>query len=109
MQTVGIKELKTNPSVLSKAFDKRESLLITRRGKPIGIAAAFDDDVLDLGLKKWIALRSFESGDLSLGQVAQVFEKRKEEMMHLLSEFGIPIADYDLAEELETLARLGDK
>jgi predicted HTH domain antitoxin len=109
MQTVGIKELRTNPSVLSKAFENRDYLLITRRGKPIGIAAAFDDDVLDVGFKKWIALRSFASGDLSLGQVARVFEKSKEEMMRLLSKFGIPIADYDLAEELETLDGLGDK
>lgn len=109
MQTVGIKELKTNPSVLSKAFEGREYLLITRRGKPIGIAAAFDDGVLDLGFKKWIAIRSFASGDLSLGQVAGVFEKTKEEMMRLLSGLGIPIADYDLAEDMETLRMLGDK
>lgn len=109
MQTVGIKELKTNPSVLSKAFESRDYLLITRRGKPIGIAAAFDDDVLDLGFKKWIAVRSFESGDLSLGQVARVFGKSKEEMMRLLSDLGIAIADYDLAEDLKVLALIGGK
>ena len=109
MQTVGIKELKTNPSVLSKAFESRDYLLITRHGKPIGIAAAFDDDVLDLGFKKWISIRSFESGDLSLGEVARVFEKTKEEMMRLLSGLGIPIADYDLMEDLETLGLLGGK
>jgi len=109
MQTVGIKELKTNPSVLSKAFENRDYLLITRRGKPIGIAAAFDDDVLDLGFKKWIAIRSFESGDLSLGQVAQVFEKSKEEMMRLISDLGISVADYDLAEDIEVLGSIGSK
>jgi hypothetical protein len=36
-----------------------------------------------------------------------VFEKPKEETMRLLSELGIPIADYDLAEDLETLDLLG--
>jgi hypothetical protein len=44
MQIIGIKALQTNPGVLSKAFDNGGSLLITRHGKPIGIAAAFDDE-----------------------------------------------------------------
>ncbi|WP_295431003.1 UPF0175 family protein, partial [uncultured Thiodictyon sp.] len=92
---------------LSKALDSGDYLLITRHGKPIGIAAAFDDGLLDLGFRKWIAVRSFQAGDLSLGQVAQVFEKSREETMRLLSDLGVPIADYDLADDLETLALLG--
>ncbi len=107
MQTVGIKALQTNPGILSKALDSGDYLLITRHGKPIGIAAAFDDGLLDLGFRKWIAVSSFQAGDLSLGQVAQVFEKSREETMRLLSDLGVPIADYDLADDLETLALLG--
>lgn len=107
MQTVGIKALQTNPGVLSKALDSGDYLLITRHGKPLGIAAAFDDGLLDLGFRKWIALRSFQAGDLSLGKVAQVFGKPKAETTRLLAELGIPIADYDLAEDLETLELLG--
>jgi len=106
MQTVGIKELKTNPSVLSKAFDRHDYLLITRRGQPIGIASAFDDQVLDLGYRKWIAIRSFQAGDMSLGQVARVFEKDKQQMMPLLAELGVPLADYDLQEDLDTISAL---
>ena len=109
MQTVGIKELKTNPSILSKAFDRRDYLLITRRGQPIGIATAFDDQVLDLGYRKWIAIRSFQAGDMSLGQVARVFEKNKQQMMQLLGELGVPLADYDLQEDLDTLSALDGK
>lgn len=107
METIGIKALQTNPSLLGQTLDRGEYLLITRRGKPIGIAAAFDDTLLDLGFRKWIAIRSFQSGDLSLGQLARVFEKSREEMMRLLGDLGVPIADYDLAEELESLERLG--
>ena len=51
-------------------------------------------------------MRAFQAGDLSLGQVAQVFGKSKEETMRLLAELGVPIADYDLAEDLETLETL---
>ena len=106
MQTVGIKALQTNPGVLSKALDSGDYLLITRHGKPIGIAAAFDDILLDVGFRQWIAIRSFMAGDLSLGQVAQVMGKPREETMRFLSDLGIPIADYELGEDLETLALL---
>jgi hypothetical protein len=37
-------------------------------GKPIGIAAAFDDGLLDLGFRKWIAVRSFQAGDAASGR-----------------------------------------
>lgn len=55
-----------------------------------------------------IAVRAFQAGDLSLGQVAQVFAKPKEETMRLLSALEVPIADYDLAEDLETLGWRGE-
>jgi len=106
MQTVGIKALQTNPGVLSKALDSGDYLLITRHGKPIGIAAAFDDALLDLGFRKWIATRSFMAGDLSLGQLTQIMGKSREDTMQLLAGLGIPIADYELGEDLETLAQL---
>lgn len=103
MQTLGIKALKTNPSALSKVFEGRDTLLITRRGEPIGIAAPFDERLLDLGFTRWIALRAFQAGDLSLGQVAKAFDKSKQEMLPLLSHLGIAVADYDLDEDLETI------
>lgn len=106
MQTVGIKALKTNPSTLSKAFDGRDTVLITRRGQPIGIAAPFDDRLLELGLTRWMAIRAFQSGDLSLGQTAKAFEKSKQEMLRLLADLCIAVADYDLDEDLETIRRL---
>ena len=109
MQTVGIKALQTNPSVLGQAFDRGDYLLITRRGKPIGVAAAFDDSLLDLGFRNWLTIRAFQAGDLSLGQVAQIFEKPRDATMRMLANLGIPIADYDLTEDLDTLNKLGDR
>lgn len=106
MQTVGIKALRTNPSALSKAFDSRDTVLITRRGEPIGIAAPFDERLLDLGLIRWIAIRAFQGGDLSLGQVAKAFHVTKQEMLPLLANLGIAVADYDLDEDLETIRLL---
>jgi predicted HTH domain antitoxin len=56
---------------------------------------------------QWLPIRAFEAGDLSLGQVARIFDKPRDATMWLLSDLGIPIADYDLAEDLETLQQLG--
>lgn len=109
MQTVGIKALKTNPSALSKAFHDCDKVLITRRGVPIGIAAPFDEQLIDLGFLRWIAIRSFQAGELSLGQVAKVLGKSKQDIMPLLSTLGVAIADYDLTEDLETLRLLEER
>ena len=106
MQTLGIKALKTKPNSLSKAFDSHDTVLITRRGKPIGIAAPFDDRLLELGLTRWIAIRAFQSGDLSLGQVARAFGRSNQAMLPLLADLGIAVADYDLDEDLETICKL---
>ncbi len=46
---------------------------------------------------------------MSLGQVARVFEKNKQQMMQLLAELGVALADYDLQEDLDTLSALDGK
>jgi hypothetical protein len=49
----------------------------------------------DLSLIPWMALKAFEAGDLSLGQLANSF-----------GQLNIPIADYDLQEDLEAIKKL---
>jgi hypothetical protein len=103
MQTHGIKALKTNTSALSNAFDGHDTLPIARRGEPIGLAAPFDECLLDLGFTRWMARRAFQAGDLGLGQLAKAFDKSKQEMLPLLAHLGVEVADYDLDEDLETI------
>ncbi|WGZ95502.1 MAG: DUF3368 domain-containing protein [Candidatus Thiothrix putei] len=75
MQTIGIKELKTNPAVLTKAMKAKEHLLISKRGKPFALATALDDPLFDLGLKTWLLTRAYASGGLSLGELARALDK----------------------------------
>jgi predicted HTH domain antitoxin len=109
MQTIGVKALKTNPGSLSKAFEDKRRVLITRRGEPIGVAAPFDEQLIELGFLRWIALHAFQDGEISLGQLARAFERSKQDMLPLLSTLGIAIADYDLDEDLEALRRLREE
>jgi hypothetical protein len=106
MQIIGIKELQTNPGKLSKSFEADDYLLITRRGEPMGVALPFSSEMLEQGLKPWAALKAFESGDLSLGQLAKAFDKNKTEILEMLGQLNITTADYELDEDLETIASL---
>ncbi|HPY42500.1 MAG TPA: UPF0175 family protein [Thiolinea sp.] len=106
MNTIGIKELQTNPSKLSHALLNNEYLLITRRGEPLGLALPFGKELLENGLKNWVALKAFQAGDLSLGQLANVLSKTKQEALAMLGALNIPFADYDLREDLATLDEL---
>lgn len=106
MNIIGIKELQTNPGKLSQTFSEDDYLLITRRGKPIGVALPFSSGFLEEGLKPWMALKAFEAGDLSLGQLAKTLDKTKSETMEMLGRLNIPIANYDLQEDLDAIDTL---
>ncbi|MEB4591540.1 UPF0175 family protein [Candidatus Thiothrix sp. Deng01] len=106
MNVIGIKELQTNPGKLSHSLLNNEYMLITRRGEPLGVALPFGTQLLENGMKNWVALKAFQAGDLSLGQLGKVLGKNKHETLTLLGELNIPFADYDLQEDLQTLDEL---
>lgn len=106
VQVIGIKELQTNPSRLTKVFQAKDYLLITKHGQPLGLALPFDEGIMAHGLMPWYALKGFQSGDLSLGQLSKTLQKTQHETLRLLDSLGIPIADYDFAEDLEGIDKL---
>lgn len=106
MQVIGIKELQTNPGKLTKAFQDKDYLLITKHGQPLGLALPFEDGIMEQGLMPWYAIKGFQSGDLSLGQLSKVLHKSQRETMRLLDLLSIPVVDYDLAEDLEAVEKL---
>jgi hypothetical protein len=106
MQFVGIKEIKMNPAIISKAIEDHQYLLISKRGKPIAIATALDDKVFDLGLKKWILIKAFENGSLSLGQLSCALYQSYTKTVKLLDLLNIPTLAYDLDDELDTIDSL---
>ena len=103
MQTVGIKDLQVNPARLTKALEAHEYTLITKRSKPLGIAIAFDDNVLTDGLKTALMIDAYQKSLLSLGQLSKALSLSQKESMKLLSLSGIAVIDYDFEDELEEL------
>ena len=106
MQFVGIKELQRNPAILTKSLEAHEYSMITKRSKPIGLAVALDDEVIDLGLKKALLIEAYRNELLSLGQLASSLGIGRREAMRMLSLLGIDVVDYDFEEERSTLDEL---
>jgi predicted HTH domain antitoxin len=106
MQTVGIRDLQLNPASFTKPLEKNEFVMITKRGKPLGIATAFNDTILNHGLMESMVLKAFNQGDISLGQLSTALDLTKQETMKYLALVNIPVTDYDLDEDLETIEAL---
>lgn len=107
MLTAGIKEIKTNPSIITKAVENSdEYLFISKRGKPIAVALSLDNDIFNYGFKKWILIKAYKKGDLSLGQLSKVLDQSYAQTMEMLSVLKIDVIDYDLEDDLETIEKL---
>ncbi len=103
MNTIGIKELQTNPAVLTKSLEAKEYALITKRNKPLGIAFSIDDRVITDGLKTALMIDAYQKGYLSLGQLTKEINKPKDEVLKILSAMGIDVIDYDFKDDLDSL------
>jgi predicted HTH domain antitoxin len=95
MQSVAIRDLKNNPSNMTKYLENNESVFITKHSKPIGITIPLNDDTLSIGLKKVVAIEQYKEGMISLGKMAEFLEIGKKEAMHLLNRLNIDWLEYD--------------
>ena len=101
MQTVGIRDLQKNPAIFTKPLENNEFVMITKRGKPLGVATSFEDDILRQGFLESLVLIAFKKGDISFSQLSKSLKLTKTETMKLLNTLNIPITDYKLKEDLK--------
>jgi predicted HTH domain antitoxin len=95
MQTVAIRDLKNNPSNMTKYLENNESVFITKHSRPIGITLPLNDDTLSIGIKNLVAIEQYKNGLISLGKMAEFLEITKQEAMSLVNRLGIDWLDYD--------------
>ena len=95
MQSLAIRDLKNNPSNMTKYLENNEAVFITKHSKPIGVTIPLNDDTLSIGLKKVIAIEQYKEGMISLGKLAEFLEISKKEAMHLLNRLGIDWLAYE--------------
>ena len=103
MQTIGIKDLQINPTILTKILENKDYAIITKRSSPIGIAVALDEQIISMGLKTSLLIDSYKSGKISLGQLSKAMNISKQKAMKLLSLMKIDIIEYDFQDDMRTL------
>ncbi len=103
MQTIGIKDLQINPSLLTKSLEKKQYTMITKRSNPIGIAVSLDDEIISSGLKTSLLIDGYKSDILSLGQLSKSLNISKQKAMNLLSMMGIDVCDYSFKDDMKTI------
>lgn len=106
MQTLGIKDLQVNPAKLTKSLENDEFVLITKRGKALGVATSFGDEALNQGLKNALLTKAYKQGDISLGQLSSSLNMSKKDAMNMLSLLEIDVIDYNFNDDLKTLEKL---
>ena len=96
MQTVSIRDLKNNPSNMTKYLENNESVFVTKHGKPIGITIPLNDDTLSMGIKKTVALEQYKQGLISMGKMAEIMGIDKQEAMQILNNLGLNWIEEDM-------------
>ena len=108
MKSIAIRDLKNNPSNITKYLENNESVFITKHSKPIGITIPLNDDTLSLGLKKAVAIEQYKNGLISLGKMAEFLEISKKEAISLVTRLGIDWLEYtkeELDQQVDTIKR----
>lgn len=106
MLSVGIKELKDNPSMLTKAAEDGDMSILTKRGRPIGIMLPWSDEIIVKGYKEALSIEAFKSGLLTLSQLAEAIHITKAEALELIGKMNIPFIEHSTDEIQEELAVL---
>ena len=96
MQTITIRDLKNNPSSMTKYLDEGDSVFVTRHGKPIGITLPLNDDLFSVGVKKTVAVELYKMEIISLGKMAEMLEIPKQEAMSLLNGLNVTWIEDDV-------------
>jgi antitoxin (DNA-binding transcriptional repressor) of toxin-antitoxin stability system len=104
MQTVNIRQLKTNPSTALAAARENGMVVVMNRDTPQALLVDLEQlGVPDLaGVRVVLAMSLFRTGSVSAGYAARVAGKPLAEMLSLLSSQGIPLTGEGQASADET-------
>ena len=113
MQTVNIRQLKTNPSTALAAAREDDMVVVMNRDQPQALLVDLEQlGVPDLpAVRVALAIALFRGGAVSAGFAARMAGKPLAEMLTLLSRQGIPLtgADKTAADEVgEEMRRARD-
>ena len=105
LQTVNIRQLKTNPSTALRSAKEEDMVVVMNRDHPQ--ALLIDLEKLDLpdlpSVRVALAVSLFRSGAVSAGFAARMTDKSLPEMLTLFSSLGIPLTGGNEADARDDL------
>jgi hypothetical protein len=104
MRTITINDLQTNFN--DNSLKNNQFILVTDKDVAIGLLSSFSDDLFNQGFLQWIGLKSYQTGDLTLRQLAGLLKINIDDTIKMLNNLNIPVVDYDFDEDLETIKKL---
>lgn len=106
MQTVNIRQLKTNPSTALRGAKDNDMVVVMNRDHPQALLVDLEKlDLPDLGsVKVALAVSLFRSGAVSAGFAARMADKPLPEMLTLFSSLGISLTGANEADAREDMA-----
>jgi antitoxin (DNA-binding transcriptional repressor) of toxin-antitoxin stability system len=107
MQTVNIRQLKTNPSTALRSAKEDDMVVVMKRDHPEALLVDLEKLALpDLGaVRVALAVSLFRSEAISAGFAARMTDKTLPEMLMLFSSLGIPLTsgnESDARDDLNT-------
>ena len=93
-----VRDLRQRSGELLRNAEEGHMALITKHGRPAILAIPFDDQLLELGVHRTLALKLFAERQLTLVQAAKAAGMVAEDFMDLLGRIGATTVDYSPAE-----------
>ncbi len=104
MEMFTIRDLRNRTGDLIRQAEAGQLSVVTKHGQPVFVAVPFDEVLLKAGVRTSLAMHLFADGKLGLAQAARLAGISPSEMMDILGEEKIPIANYskdELRDEIE--------
>ena len=103
MQALSISGLLNEESKYFHTKLKDDYILTDKKGKAKYLLTNIPEQLPVQGLLRWVGIKAYQNGDLSLGQLAEWFSTDIREMMKILNKINIPVIDYNLDDDLKTI------
>lgn len=104
MQTFTVRDIREHTGALIHGAEEGHISLVTKHGRPAFLAVPFNEELLELGLRPFMAITLFKEGSLSLTKAAKLADQSVEGFIEKLGALGIAAVDYnpsDLEKELK--------
>ncbi len=108
METFNIRDLRNRTGDLVRAAEHGQLSLVTKHGHPVFVAVPFDEAMLRSGVRTSLAVGLFVENKVGLSGAAKVAGVSPSEMLDILAERKIPVADYSKDELLDELKAIDD-